>query len=215
MGTYLHDFLAYSLTSKLLSSEEDLLCNHLISLDAYRHWFTQDDQLRPDLLWLTARIDKDGLISLDMHLIECKLAIQNNAYVEKAVRQIQNGFSTLIPAFMPRALQGDDDSRPDQRYWWLQLHRLIASKAGISRQRQEAVMAAMERLAEGDYTISWHGAVLAFWTDSDDNDLEHVGSESYEEANIGSVQFGVYKVGRKAVYELCTGEKSISTEMAL
>ncbi len=93
VGTYLHDFFAYSLTSKILT-DDDLLCNHLISLDAYRHWFTQDDQVRPDLLWMVARLDKNGRIILDMHLIECKMGQQNKIYLEKAAQQIQNGFST-------------------------------------------------------------------------------------------------------------------------
>lgn len=212
VGTYLHDFLAYSLTSKILTSDNDLLCNHLISLDAYRHWFTQDDQSRPDLLWMIARLDKDGRIILDMHLIECKMGQENKIYLEKAVQQIQNGFSTLIPAFMPRKLQGSDDVRPDQRYWWLQLHRLIASKAEIKRQRQDAVMAAMERLADGDYIISWQGAVLAYWTDSDGSSLEHVSNEFYEDVNIGSLQFGIYSMGRNAVHEICTGGKTIKLD---
>jgi len=209
VGTYLHDFMAYSLVGKLLAIDDNLLCSHLISLDAYRHWFTQDDRMRPDLLWLTARLDETGRILLDMHLIECKLALQNDDYVEKAVRQIQNGLSTLIPAFMPRAKKGGDDGRPDQRYWWLQLHRLIASKTGISRQRQDAIMSAMERLAGGDYAIAWHGAVLAFWTDSDGNDLERIGNESFEDADIGTLEFSIYALGRKAVQGLCVGEKTL------
>jgi len=211
VGMYLHDFLAYALTSKLLSSDEDLLCNHLISLDAYRHWFTKDD-MRPDLLWMTANIDKDGRILLNMRLIECKMALQNNVYVEKASQQIKNGFDTLIPAFMPRSPKGGDDSRPDQRYWWLQLHRLIASKAGISRQRQEAVMAAMERLADGDFIITWQGSVLAFWTDSVGGNIEHIGNGAYDEANIGSIQFGIYSMGRNAVHELCMSGKRLKLE---
>jgi len=80
VGMYLHDFLAYALTSKLLSSDEDLLCNHLISLDAYRHWFTKDD-MRPDLLWMTANIDKDGRILLNMRLIECKMAASKQMFM--------------------------------------------------------------------------------------------------------------------------------------
>src|SRR5229473_1792398 len=37
--------------------------------------------------------------------------------------------SVFLP-LMPRVEEyGPEDQRPDQRYWWLQLHRLIASKA--------------------------------------------------------------------------------------
>ncbi len=207
VGTYLHDFMAYCLTNKILEADNNLLCSHLVSLDAYRHWFTQDDETRPDLLWLTARLDPAGRILLDMHLIECKLALRNDDHVEKAVRQVQNGLTTLIPAFLPRAEKGGDDIRPDQRYWWLQLHRLIASKTGISRQRQDVIMAAMERLADGDYAIAWHAAVLAFWTDSESTDLERTGDELYENLDYGRLKFGIYAIGREAVKNLCTGEK--------
>ena len=209
IGTYLHDFMAYALTSKLVTVEDIVLCSHLISLDAYRHWFTRDDLTRPDLLWLTARLDEKGRIVLDMHLIECKLALQNDDHVEKAVRQIQNGLRTLIPAFMPRDEKGGDDSRPDQRYWWLQLHRLIASKTGITQQRQGAIMAAMERLADGDYAIAWHGAVLAYWTDSENGNLVRIGEESFESEKNDILKFGIYAMGREAVRSLCIDEKAM------
>lgn len=209
VGNYLHDFMAYCLASKMLGSEDNLLCSHLISLDAYRHWFTQADQTRPDLLWLTASISDTGCILLDMHLIECKLAQENISHVDKAIRQIRNGLNTLIPAFLPRANNAGDDNRPDQRYWWLQLHRLIASKSRISRQRQDAIMAAMERLADGDYQIAWHAAALAFWTDSDSEELEMINKEVYQYSEDCNLKFGIYAMGRKALYNLCIAEKEI------
>ncbi len=210
VGTYLHDFMAYSLSSKLLATEDNLLCSHLISLDAYRHWFTDGDQMRPDLLWLAARLDESERIVLSMHLIECKLGIRNEEHVEKAVQQVKNGLNVLIPAFLPKAEEGGDDARPDRRYWWLQLHRLIASKTRIARQRQAAIMAAMERLAAGDYAITWHGAVLAFWTDSQSQDIEKVGTAVYEEAESGRLEFGIYALGQEAVRGICSGEKYFS-----
>lgn len=208
VGTYLHDFMAYALTSKMLQPQPDLLCSHLITLDAYQHWFDGEDRERPDLLWLTARLDGDR-IALDLHLIECKLAQRNYAHVDKAVRQIHNGLATLVPAFVPRPKDGSDDSRPDQRYWWLQLHRLIASKTRISRQRQSPIMAALERLADGDYDVSWHAAVVAFWTDNTDSNLMRVRTESHQLADDHSVPFDIYAVGSEAVRGLCMGDTGV------
>ena len=209
-GEYIRDFMGYALACKLLPEAGDLLCGHLISLDAYRHWFTGSDGSRPDLLWLKAKLDETGRINIEMHLIECKLAQHNDDHVEKATSQIKNGLASLIPAFTPKSKSKQDDERPDQRYWWLQLHRLIASKAGIARQKQDAIMAAMERLVEGDYAISWQGAVLTFWTDSNGDDLEKSESALYQDAEHGQLEFGIYSLGQEAIRLICSGEKEIA-----
>ncbi len=55
VGHYIREFMAYALTRKMLREKQMILCDHLISLDAYRHWFDlADDERRPDLIWLTA-----------------------------------------------------------------------------------------------------------------------------------------------------------------
>ena len=212
VGTYLHDFLAYCLVRKLLIAKEDLLCSHLVSLDAYRHWFAHGDSTRPDLLWMAARLDEDGRVALDMHVLECKLGSRNEDYLTKAIGQVQNGLATLVPAFMPRQKDGGDDSRPDQRYWWLQLHRLIASKTKISRQRLDSIMAAMERLAEGDYSIAWHSAVVAFWTDSDGMDVKQISDGHFTGEEGTSVEIPVFAVGSNVVLRVCTGDGSLQLE---
>jgi len=209
IGTYIRDFMGYALTRKLLREGADLLCGHLISLDAYRHWFSGDDESRPDLLWLKAKLDDNGRIHLDMHLIECKLAEHNDDHIEKATNQIKNGLASLIPAFAPESETMYDDDRPDQRYWWLQLHRLIASKAEIAQTKQDTVMAAMERLVEGDYTVSWYGAVLAFWTDSRGEEIERIGNCIYEDLQNGQLEFGIFGIGQEAVRRICTQEKQL------
>lgn len=43
-------------------------------------------------------------------------------------------------------------------------HRLVASKAEVENSSQAAVLSALERLAEGDYSIEWGAAVFAFWS---------------------------------------------------
>lgn len=181
VGHYIRDFMAYSLTRKLLRESRAVLCDHLVSLDAYRHWFDlADDERRPDLMWLTAWIDADNRVCLKIHLIECKVAQQSDEHLLKARAQINNGLRVLIPAFAPRSSQYGaterEDNRPDQRYWWLQLHRLVTSKAEIDSNQQAEVLSALERLAEGDYVIDWGASVFAFWNDDNSDGTKRIGT---------------------------------------
>lgn len=204
VGHYIRDFMAYSLTRKILREKRTVLCDNLVSLDAYRHWFDlADDERRPDLMWLTAWLDENKRVCLDIRLIECKLAQQSEEHLLKARAQINNGLRVLIPAFAPRS-QNDtalgEDNRPDQRYWWLQLHRLIASKAEIDSRQQADVLSALERLAEGDYEIAWEAAVFAFWSDSDAADAIRIGRWTVGETS--DVTADIYVMGREFVRKL-------------
>ena len=104
IGQYVRDFMAYSLTRKLLRADGDVLCDQLVSLDAYRHWFdSADTDTRPDLLWMTAKIGDEGRLHLDMRLIECKLAKMSDSHLDKAREQLENGIRHLATVFMPRS----------------------------------------------------------------------------------------------------------------
>lgn len=206
VGQYIREFMAYALTRKMLRERDAVLCDQLVSLDAYRHWFDgADDGRRPDLLWLTARLDTDGRIRLNLRLVECKLAERSIQHLLKARDQIQNGLRVLHEAFQPRCADTKllDDVRPDQRYWWLQLHRLIASKSEIAPAQQSAVMSALERLADGDYDIAWGGAVFAFWCDDSSAVMRCAGSWTVNEGT-GEVAAEVFEMGSDFVKALCT-----------
>ena len=208
-GTYIHDFMGYALLRKLLKADPNSICDHLVTMDAYRHWFdTQESGERPDLLWITGHIDENGRFEFKLRVIECKLGIENSDLVDKAIQQIENGLRTLIPAFTPKLQDGTerDDLRPDQRYWWLQLHRLIASKTEINYHQQTRVLSALERLADGDYSISWGAAVMAFWTNSSSNELSKISSQDFTECD-GLVNIDVYTAGSEFVRELCVEDK--------
>lgn len=169
---YIRDFMAYALARKLLRGSEDLLCESLISLDAYRHWFDLADNLRrPDLMWMQVWLLEDGRLHVKLHLIECKMGQQSSEHILKAKSQIDNGLSVLGAAFKSSTERtgGADSSedRPDRRYWWMQLHRLIASKTEVSKIKYSGVLSALERLAEGDFFVTWDASVFAFWIDQD------------------------------------------------
>ena len=206
VGQYIREFMAYALTRKIVRERDAVLCDQLVSLDAYRHWFDgADDGRRPDLLWLTARLGADGRMQLNLRLVECKLAERSIQHLLKARDQIHNGLRVLQEAFQPRGADTPllDDVRPDQRYWWLQLHRLIASKAEIAPGQQSAVLAALERLADGDYDIIWGAAVFAFWCDESGNVMRRSGRWIVGDGTA-EVTAEVFEIGSDFVRALCT-----------
>ena len=143
-----------------------------------------------------------------MRLIECKLAKLSDSHLMKAQEQLETGLQHLISVFRPQALvKNADDDRPDQRYWWLQLHRLIATKTVISRQRMKEVLSALERLSEGDFDIEWRATALTFWTD---RNQEKLSSEDPWSVSIegGEMEVGVVSGGSELVRILCSEQDS-------
>lgn len=206
VGHYIRDFMAYALTRKMLRVKNDALCDHLITLDAYRHWFDQtDDERRPDLMWLTAWLNNDNRMCLKIHLIECKVAAKSDVHLRKAQAQIKNGLDTLIPAFARNPDEGPlrEDLRPDQRYWWLQLHRLITSKAKIENSQVKSVLSAMERLANGDFEIEWGASVFAFWSDDGSNEVKRIGT--WKPNKERELTADIYSIGSNFVRNLASG----------
>lgn len=171
---YVRDYVAYATLRKLLPRDEGAFCDEIISLDAFRHWF--DDAptgTRPDLLRLRAKV-VDGYFDIEAQVLECKLAQSSESHLSQAHDQVASGLTWLIRCFEPRPQGrpiGIDDS-PDQRCWWMQLHRLLASRGSTRRTSYKETLSALEWLAEGFFTITWQGAVVAFWTDSERPTLE-------------------------------------------
>ncbi|MEI7902371.1 MAG: type IV secretion system DNA-binding domain-containing protein, partial [bacterium] len=129
----------------------------------------------------------------------------------KARAQIKNGLRVLIPAFAPRTQDGAtlrEDNRPDQRYWWLQLHRLVASKAEIENSQQADVLSALERLAEGDYAIEWGASVFAFWSDDTSDTVKRIGKWKPNEAE--DLKADMYAIGSEFVRKLAMDTADLS-----
>lgn len=203
VGQYVRDFMAYSLVRKLLRADSDNLCDQVVSLDAYQHWFeSAETGMRPDLLWIVARIPDDGRLHLDLRLIECKLAQASDAHLQKAREQLESGLRHLVSVFKPRMESTAEDDRPDQRYWWLQLYRLIASKAEIAERDQRRVLTSLERLAEGDYDAEWRASAITFWTDQTSEDLSQtaIWTHAFDGNELG---ISVVAAGSEFVRILC------------
>lgn len=167
---YVRELIANAMVRKLLLKDETIFCDEIISLDAFMHWFDHSvKMMRPDLLRLRAKII-DGHFHINAQLIECKLAQESEGFLEKARQQIESGLRQLMSSFKPRGEEPigiDKKLRPDQRYWWMQLHRLIASKGKTSMSQYKDTLLALERLSEGFFNITWQAAVVAFWNDSE------------------------------------------------
>ncbi|NMA47277.1 MAG: ATP-binding protein [Lentisphaerae bacterium] len=204
---YIHDFMAYALSRMMLQSGEgeSLLCETLVSLDAYRHWFDlAENNTRPDLMWLQVAIKDDGRLHVRIQLVECKLGSKPSDYVNKAQGQIDNGLLVLAAAFAPNT--AGSEQRPDKRYWWMQLHRLIACKTEVERGRYQAARDALERLAEGDFKLSWAASVFLFGINGED---EIRRSYYWPSAGMPGITGNVYEIGGGFVRRLCCGSDAV------
>ncbi len=159
-----------------VSGEGLCLCDELVSLDAFIHWFeSAGSSNRPDLLRVVAFLQDNGTVVVHTHMIECKLALKNSAHLEKARLQLYSGLQHLMAVFQP-SCDGSGSGVFDQRYWWAQLQRLIASKSRVPSAQQQNVTHALELLGEGRFKICWRAMAVAFWTDSLTAHYEYVRS---------------------------------------
>jgi len=201
---FVREFIANTMVRKLLVRDQNAFCDDIISLDAYLHWFSDaEDGKRPDLFRIKANI-VNGYFQIEVQLIECKLAQQSEGFLERARDQLENGLKELINRFKPREKdqRAGIDDRPDQRFWWMQLHRLVASKGSSDTTNYKDTLVALERLSEGFYSISWQAAVMAFWTDIDKNTLYHLNGWQYSFGNQ-ELFISVANAGKDFIKRVC------------
>lgn len=201
---YIHDLIGYALTRICLPelpANETLLCDELLTLDSFRHWFeTAESGERPDLLRLVVYLKEDGRIEVAAQLIECKVAKQTDAYLQKAHGQVENGLRHLTSIFCPRYAGKPD--RFDQRFWWAQLQRLIAGKGIVDAPKQQAVTGALEALGEGRFDIRWQAMVVAFWTDSQEEQFSIEKKWGFE-TDAGKLDIEVISAGKGLIRKVC------------
>ena len=184
-----------------------LLCDELISLDAFMHWFDNaGDPERPDLLRIVAYLKENGLILIDAHLVECKLAQENSDHLNKAHVQLESGLRHLMDVFRPR--EADNTSKFDQRYWWAQIQRLVASKSRIPTAKQRDVTHALEMLGEGKFTICWQAMAVAFWTDSNNHSYDRLQEWDFFFQDR-QLAIDVICAGAGIILPICKGEEHI------
>lgn len=199
----INNFLAYVLTNEYIKEKgTDSDYQILISLDSYKHWFrgvedmgTGTLETYPDFLYLTIENGdygkKEEDIAIHATLIECKLANENKAHLEKACTQIENGFKILQERFCP------DSAKIDSRFWFLQLYRvLVFSQIRVENNREEFNMLANEIIGilDGHFKIQWSGEIYTFWRDMDQNVVTEVPLEEIAGNSVKQVIFGQQKI---------------------
>ena len=201
---FVREFIANALVRKLLPGDANLFCDEIFSLDAFIHWFDDPyDNRRPDLLRLKSSI-VNGYFNIEAQLIECKLAQQSEGYLQKAREQIENGLKQLLWKFKPRQDERPTGifGHPNQRYWWMQLHRLIASKGETDMPHYGDTLLALERLSEGCFNITWQAAVVAIWTDLDNDECSP--DSVWEYSTEGqSLDICVAQIGKDFLQRAC------------
>ena len=208
-GQYVRDFLAYALMHRMLpTNETGHYCNRFFSIDAYRHWFdigSEENRTHPDLLWLVADIDDTGAFRLSARLVECKMAesVGMDALLDHAFDQIRNGLTVLARIFAPRNTA--ETLPPDAKYWYLQLHRLIANGVSdVPPNRKPAFLKAMERLADGVFSIEWDAAIYTFITDDiSDASLRQLDRAADFPVGNRTIHVQAYQCGYPFIDALC------------
>ena len=206
---YVRDLIAYALIRICLpppESESLCLCDQIIGLDAFQHWFDGEDRHRPDLMRLITLLDKKGKVQITAQLIECKIAKKSTVHLEKARTQLENGLRHLIRLFRPR--ERDKDSRFDQKFWWAQLQRLIANKAVISSKYQRDVTTALEYLGNGYFEINWNAMAVTFWTDSEQNEFVCDTEWNFHEQDH-DLNIAVVSCGKSLIRNICCKDESV------
>jgi DNA phosphorothioation-dependent restriction protein DptH len=114
---YVRDYAAYAALRALLPRDPDALCDEIVSLDAFHHWFDNGVvKSRPDLLRLRVKA-VEGHLEVEAQVVECKLAQSSEEVLREASEQVRHGLERLVERFRPRPVGtkiGVGD-RPDQR----------------------------------------------------------------------------------------------------
>lgn len=199
---FVRELIANAVARKALKKDANAFCDELISLDAFLHWFDDPmEERRPDLLRIRAEI-VNGYFDITLQLVECKLAKQFEGYLEKAREQVESGLRELVGKFKPRrSARPDDYERTDQRYWWIQLHRLVSTHGRTTKAEYDETLAALERLSEGLFTVRWQAGVLAIWTDYPSSHLSSSATWEYH-SDYGLFPIKVATAGMEFVREV-------------
>ena len=184
----IHSFLAYILTMQMLGlteANDNYAVRALISLDSYKHWFTEDDELskdnkRPDFMLIeipktTHNLDPAQNLNIQIKIIECKMGFQNDNHIAKAQTQLEKGLRTMSANWNP------NNQSIMHRYWLNQLYRaIIFSPLNLDNtsDQYEIIRNKIYGILSGKYQIEWSGDIFAFWLDSN--------SETPEEWEIES-----------------------------
>lgn len=174
----IHSFLAYILTLQMLSltqNDNRYIVRSLISLDSYKHWFAEDDELskdnkRPDFMLIEIpntpeNLNENEKLHINIKIIECKMGFRNDSHIAKATTQLEKGIRTMGSNWNP------NNSGVMHRYWLNQLYRaIIFSPINMDDSTAEynTVRNKIYSILNSNYDLQWTGDIFAFWLDVND-----------------------------------------------
>lgn len=174
----IHSFLAYVLTLQMLGlpqPNDEYAIRALISLDSYKHWFAEDDELskdnkRPDFMLIEIpksahNLDPNKDLQIQIKIIECKMGFKNDKHLEKAQTQLEKGLRTMSVNWKP------DNTSIMHRYWLNQLYRaIIFSPLNLDNTTEayNTIRNKIYGILGGHYQIEWTGDIFAFWLNSNE-----------------------------------------------
>lgn len=172
----IHSFLAYILTMQMLGlteTDDSYAVRALVSLDSYKHWFADDDELskdnkRPDFMLIeipktVENLDPAKNLNIRIKIIECKMGFRNENHIAKAKIQLEKGLRTMSSNWNPR------NTSIMHRYWLNQLYRaIIFSPLNLDNTSMEynVIRNKIYGILSGKYQVEWTGDIFAFWLDS-------------------------------------------------
>lgn len=184
----IHSFLAYLLTLQILEipeKKDKYLLRTLISLDSYKHWFEEDDEInpdnmRPDFMLLEIpnsvnNLNPQDKLYMNIKIIECKMGYKSQGHLAKAQTQLEKGIKTMSTHWDP------DNGDIMHRYWMNQLYRaIIFTKLDMDLTSDEysIIRSKIYGILQSDFEIRWTGDIFAFWLDSNSEIPDEWGIES-------------------------------------
>lgn len=198
----IHSFLAYLLTLQILGMPEQndkFLLRTLISLDSYKHWFEEDDDVnpdnkRPDFMLLEipnteSNLNPNDKLYINVKIIECKMGYKSQGHLAKAQTQLEKGIKTMSAHWDPH------NKDIMHRYWMNQLYRaIIFTKLDMELTSDDysIIRSKIYGILQSNFEISWTGDVFAFWLDSnsespDEWAIESAMLDQLEDIRLGSL----------------------------
>ena len=176
----IHNFLAYALMVKELNICESIkgkfITRNLLNMDSYRHWLKDaDEDKRPDFMLVEIPITDDIFdpavpLRMKIKIIECKMGLHVDNYIEKATIQVNNGIAALS------SLWSKNNKHVSRRYWFTQLYRAMAfSRLGIddSDVNFAVINSKIYGILNGNFEIEWSGDIYAYSL-TENNDISQI-----------------------------------------
>lgn len=208
----INNYLAYMLTSKFENLfergyNENYYIRKIISLDSHSHLF--DSQLdlskikninsRPDFILIEIPKENNCIdceeININIKIIECKVANENEEHILKALLQVKEGYDRLTKIW------DKYNTSVDKRFWFNQLYRILAYDNSHEKFDNEEyknfITNKLSNINEGKFNIDFEPLIYTYWLDKDTSELCDVNHHYGEDYDICIKSFG-----RKSIKKL-------------